>query len=345
MKPLVLWLQKSQTKADVTELSNVVSIVVGRLRYLVSKDPKEKFGFTDSELGKLMYTEEVLNSKLDDVTNLVESLPTVSRLRSNNGDNARVFQTFTEKIYKPFISEVAEEVESEIQVDPVTEALGCLDVRKFPARMEDLANFGVNAIQTLIQHFGEPREASNPSSQRNNRADPLIDKNATLQEFTVFKEVAYELRAKRVEEINLKIQKLSLEIKNTLKIYTNKAKLQKMRDEIALLESSVENMNLSELMARLSDSHKLLFPNIVFLLEVAIICPISNATVERLFSFLKLVKSRIRSQLGDLTLDKLLRIQTEGPAKLDNLQLETLVNNFKVYSEEKTASGKIRINL
>ena len=118
-----------------------------------------------------------------------------------------------------------------------------------------------------------------------------------------------------------------------------------MKVEIASLESTVDNMQLSELMARLSDSHKLLFPNIVFLLEVAIICPISNATVERLFSFLKLVKTKIRNQLGDSNLDKLLRIQTEGPAKLDNVQLETLVNKCKAYSEEKAKSGKMRISL
>ena len=168
MKPLVLWLQKSQTRADVTELSTVVSSVVGRLRFLVSKDPKEKFRFTDSEIGKLVFTEEVFNTKLDDVSNLVQSLPTVSRLRSNVGDNAREFQTFTEGIYKPFITEVAEEVENVIQVDPVTESLGCLDVRKFPVRMEDLDDFGSNAINTLIQHFGEPKEASNPSSHKCN---------------------------------------------------------------------------------------------------------------------------------------------------------------------------------
>ena len=77
----------------------------------------------------------------------------------------------------------------------------------------------------------------------------------------------------------------------------------------------------------------------LFLLEVAIICHISNATVERLFSFMKLVKTKLRNQMGDTTLGKLLRIKTEGPESLDNAQLETLVNNFKIYSEESSKSG------
>jgi len=341
---LVLWLQRSQTIADVTELSGVVGDVVGRLRYLVNRDPEDNFKLSASEISKLHYTEDYFRDKMTEVMDLVESLPLASRLRSN-GSNADIFEAFTENIYKPFISEIAEEIEARIQVDPVTQAFGCLDVRKFPVSTQELTSFGLRDISVLIQHFGEAKEATNPSSKRNNRADPLIDKNTTLQEYLIFKEVAYEIYNKRKEEIHLKINTLTKTVRALLKIEKNKTKIKEINHEIASLESKVENMQLCEIMASLTDSQKLLFPNVVFLLEVAIICPISNATVERLFSYMKLVKTKLRNQMGDSTLDKLLRIKTEGPESLNDAQLETLVNNFKIYSEECAKSGKIRITL
>ena len=97
--------------------------------------------------------------------------------------------------------------------------------------------------------------------------------------------------------------------------------------------------------SHLSNAHKLLFPNIVILLEVAIICPISNATIERLFSFLKLVKTKLRNQISDDSLDKVLRIKMEGPDHLSDDQLETLVNSFKEYASNLTKSGVIRIQI
>ena len=60
-------------------------------------------------------------------------------------------------------------------------------------------------------------------------------------------------------------------------------------------KTQLDDMSLAEMMSNLSNAHRLLFPNIVILPELAIIFPISNATVERLFSFLKLVKTKLRN--------------------------------------------------
>ena len=88
-----------------------------------------------------------------------------------------------------------------------------------------------------------------------------------------------------------------------------------------------------------------LFPNILVLLEMAVICPVGNATVERLFSYLKLVKSRLRNNLGDQTLDSLLRIKIECKDELEDEDLEELVDRFKEYLIDLSKSGQIRINI
>ena len=66
IKTLVLWLQRSQTIADVTELSGVVGDVVGRLRYLVNRDPEDNFKLSASEISKLHYTEDYFQDKMTD---------------------------------------------------------------------------------------------------------------------------------------------------------------------------------------------------------------------------------------------------------------------------------------
>ena len=81
------------------------------------------------------------------------------------------------------------------------------------------------------------------------------------------------------------------------------------------------------------------------LCEVAILCPVGNATVERLFSFMKLVKTRLRNSLGDNSLDSLLIIKVECKEKLEDEDLEVLVDMFKDYVRELTKSGVIRVEI
>ena len=67
---------------------------------------------------------------------------------------------------------------------------------------------------------------------------------------------------------------------------------------------------------------------------MAILSPIGNAIVERLFSYLKLVKSSLRNRLDDGNLDKLLRIKMECKKDLEDYNLEELVDKLKLYLTE-----------
>ena len=78
---------------------------------------------------------------------------------------------------------------------------------------------------------------------------------------------------------------------------------------------------------------------------MALLCQVGNATVVRLFSFLKLVKTRLRNLLGDSTLDSLLRIKIECKEDLEDSDLEWLVDMFKDYLTGLSKSGEIHINI
>ena len=122
-------------------------------------------------------------------------------------------------------------------------------------------------------------------------------------------------------------------------------KIDKMKSEIEEIRCKIGDMALAELMTNLISAQKPLYPNIVVLLELAIICPLNNATVERLLSFMRLVKTKLRSQLRDDTLNKVLRIKTESPDHLEEYQLEALVDSFGEYARSLTKSGEIRIRI
>ena len=55
-----------------------------------------------------------------------------------------------------------------------------------------------------------------------------------------------------------------------------------------------------------------IYPNMGTFAEICRVVPIHTADVERTFSQLKLIKTRIRNRLNEGTLDSLLRIAVEG---------------------------------
>lgn len=77
-----------------------------------------------------------------------------------------------------------------------------------------------------------------------------------------------------------------------------------------------------------SDAYTNIFPEIFKLLNIILALPIGTATVERSFSQMKLVKTRLRNMISDENLPRLLRIGIEGP-KLTNVNFNEILNVFK----------------
>ena len=79
------------------------------------------------------------------------------------------------------------------------------------------------------------------------------------------------------------------------------------------------------------------FPNPAKLAAILIVLPITTATVERTFSSMKLIKTRLRSRMGESTLEHAMRICIEGPDQLPSETLEAVIDHYKHWKKKKLA--------
>ena len=78
------------------------------------------------------------------------------------------------------------------------------------------------------------------------------------------------------------------------------------------------------------DTAKCLYPSMMFFLYILQLFPISVACVERLFSKMKLIKTRLQNELSQVHSDQLLRIAIESPKKsFSDSTYEEFVNEIK----------------
>ena len=66
------------------------------------------------------------------------------------------------------------------------------------------------------------------------------------------------------------------------------------------------------------------FPNLRILPNVCLTIPVGTASVERSFSHMNMVKSRLRNRLGEANLSYLMKIVLESPAALTDEELEKI---------------------
>ena len=57
--------------------------------------------------------------------------------------------------------------------------------------------------------------------------------------------------------------------------------------------------------------------------------PVATASVERSFSQMKLIKTRLRNRIGEKSLSYLMKIAIESPAKLTDEDLENIIDVWK----------------
>ena len=75
-----------------------------------------------------------------------------------------------------------------------------------------------------------------------------------------------------------------------------------------------------------NDMIKTLFPNLSKIGAICLSIPVTTASVERSFSQMKLIKTRLRSSLNDKSLSNLMKIALESPDELTDSHLEEVVN-------------------
>ena len=77
--------------------------------------------------------------------------------------------------------------------------------------------------------------------------------------------------------------------------------------------------------------YRQLFPNLVKLMSILLCLPVSTASVERSFSAMKTIKTRLRNRLTDTNLSNLMKIAIEGPCELNDCDLEQIVDMWNTF--------------
>ena len=243
----------------------------------------------------------------------------------------------------PFIEDLANQIETNLSIHPVCQAFSCLDPKNFPE--DNIPEFGMNEMEVLKAHYGGVKEGKHPITGHINRQDPKISNVEVDAEYDMYKMIVCELNSKFLQGNVKKIASLRDLHKGLSSKRNVERKLINLAEEISTLESK-RGLSLSDILEELKKTEfKERIPNILILLEKAVLCPIGNAVCERLFSLLKIVKTKLRNSILDPNLDKLLRINKECPEELQEYELDKLVDMFKDHCEEKAVSKKMRMAL
>ena len=87
-----------------------------------------------------------------------------------------------------------------------------------------------------------------------------------------------------------------------------------------------EDMNTQLKELSTSSMLEILCPGLNTLAKVCLTIPVGTASVERSFSQMKMIKTRLRNRLGEANLSHLMKIAIESPETLSDVELEQIVD-------------------
>ena len=345
MNILVLWLQKSPSSMDVTDLQSVVQLVVSKIRALTSSSEVKSDVFSTRDIEEIVFTEKNFLRISQDVRAIsINKIPMINR-RSNISD-VETFNTFKQSVHDPFLNDIANEIQLKIKPSPISAAFKCLDLKLLPHDSSKLTEHGLIELEDLVNHFGHGRSSTHPLSGKQCSADAQIDRVSTYPEYETYKRLAFGFREKKNTEIYEKIEGLNRKIAQTLRTNSNEKKIADMNAEKIELSNSINEISLRDVFLHFqhSESTPAIIPNIMVLLKLAILCPLGNAVVERLFSLMSMTKTESRNLLSDTTLDRLLRVKKEGPNSLSEDDLSRLSDMLRdlLCSENKSSTTRLK---
>ena len=156
-----------------------------------------------------------------------------------------------------------------------------------------LSSYGIDQLKVLVDFYGN---AVTTEFEGEKYTSPsLIDSEEVFAEWQLFKRAF-------AREIKAVVEKRKL---------SNPPTLQEVKEE---MEST--------------NAYTDIFPEIFKLLNILLTLPVGTATVERSFSQMKLVKTRLRNRVSDINLARLMRIAIEGP-ELTTINFNDILEVFK----------------
>ena len=107
---------------------------------------------------------------------------------------------------------------------------------------------------------------------------------AAIEEYEIYKTCAYEINSERSRCIKQEIRTMKRSLSATLTVASNKQKILSLKQKIAEQEALIDKMPLSEMYQKLCESGRaFVFPNMLLLLEVAILCPVGMPQLNACF--------------------------------------------------------------
>ena len=187
---------------------------------------------------------------------------------------------FQERVGKPFVSDLKNNISSRFTSQDIVSSMSIFDPRKVPnVDSPGFTSYGDSSIDTLIQHYGEDREAQ------------TIDGEEYLKKALISPELHTEWK--------------------TFRQFFSKHPEEDMKLQLKELVTNVMLVSM--------------FPNLNALANICLAIPVSTASVERSFSQMKMIKTRLRSRIGASSLSHLMKIAIESPEKLSDDDLEQII--------------------
>ena len=184
-----------------------------------------------------------------------------------------------------------------------------------------LAVYGEEEMDRLLSHYGTDHTDEYKGVTSHQSADLNPDK--VRAEWGDFKEIMFERRRLFQNSLDRKIAK-----ETKLEAITSLIQQRKEYTPANLFNDISTDQICNDL-----------HPGCIYLLKLSLMFPLSVACVERSFSKMKLIKTRLRNQLGQSSLDSLLRISTESPQHFQDNEYELFVD------ELNRLNPKLRIKL
>ena len=194
MSLLIHWLQTNPNSADITRVPVLVNNTVSKLLFLAGDKTKQS-SMDITEFGNRKLTLEKFTELHLMVTNFVDSTPAAGSTRNRREgtyieDVEAVFEGFRGEVLEPFAKEMATNLELSLEVDPVCEAFGCLDVRNFPKSEADVDTFGEDDLETIIGWYGDAKKSVYPEDEEQSfTTDPVLSSEETKVEYNSYKKL------------------------------------------------------------------------------------------------------------------------------------------------------------
>ena len=232
------------------------------------------------------FTKPNFNILFDLCKEAIASLPPSSCTWSNQQSfESEQFETY---VYMSFLDAFMKEVEAAFSKLDFWMVFNLLDPRALPEELDLLDEYGVDELGKLLSHYGDDKFDIYNGDESHQKADLITV--VVQAEWNSFIRMVLQCR---------KLYQCSTDPKLTKE--NDKEKVEKLMKE-------QKNYALSKFFNNISHDETCcnLYPSCMHLLKLSLMFPLSVACVKHLFSKMKLIKTRLRNQLGETTLDSLL---------------------------------------